>query len=247
MKKPIRWIIPLIVLLACSPKSHEYVEDAFLAGENIVATLSDAPDVVTINDATLALTLDAGGGADLVTVNGLSVATTINLGADNARDRIIVVDTSAPLQIEGLSLSSGGGVDTLTVDRSATTAAVTGSLQDTASGVLSGVTDADITFDGKRNVLLKTSVFSVDPHAGLELDYNRLVFLRMGMGNMKMITEFDRNESFDFQQSLSIGIHFRNITVDYALTDLGDQSIALYSNIFSLRYSFDLPGKKSRN
>ncbi len=107
--------------------------------------------------------------------------------------------------------------------------------------------DADITFDGKRNVLIRTSVFSVDPHMGLELDYMRLVYLRMGMGNMQIIPEFDQENSLDFQPSLGIGIHLKNFTIDYALTDLADQSIALYSNIFSLRYSFSLPGRKSPN
>ena len=107
--------------------------------------------------------------------------------------------------------------------------------------------DADITLDGKRNVLLSTSVFSIDPHVGLEVDYNKLVFLRLGMGNMHMIPEFDQEDSFDFQPSLGIGIHWRNFTVDYALTDIADQSIALYSNIFSLRYSFNLPGSGRGN
>lgn len=102
--------------------------------------------------------------------------------------------------------------------------------------------DADITLDGKRNTLLRTTVFSIDPHVGLELDYNRLVFLRLGAGNMKMIPDYDDEQSFDFQPSLGLGISWRNFTVDYALTDIADQSIALYSNIFSLRYSFNLPG-----
>jgi hypothetical protein len=107
--------------------------------------------------------------------------------------------------------------------------------------------DADITLDGKRNVLVRTSVFSIDPHMGLEFDYNRLVFFRLGMGNMQVIPDFDTNKTFDFQPSLGIGIHWRNIAVDYALTDIADQSIALYSNIFSLRYSFDLPGRRSHS
>jgi hypothetical protein len=102
--------------------------------------------------------------------------------------------------------------------------------------------NADLTLDGKRNVLVKTSVFSIDPHVGLEVDYRRLVFLRMGMGNMNMMPDFDQKQSFDFQPSLGIGIHWRSFTVDYALTDIADQSIALYSNIFSLRYSFNLHG-----
>jgi len=105
--------------------------------------------------------------------------------------------------------------------------------------------DADITLDGKRNVLVRTSVFSIDPHVGLELDYDQLVFLRLGIGNMHMIPDFEQKNSFDFQPSLGLGIHWKNFTIDYALTDIADQSIALYSNIFSLKYSFNLPGQRN--
>lgn len=100
--------------------------------------------------------------------------------------------------------------------------------------------NADVTFDGKRHVLASTSFLSIDPHLGMELDYNKLVFLRLGIGNMQMIPDFENQKSFDFQPSLGLGIHWRNFTVDYALTDISDQSIALYSNIFSLKFNFQL-------
>jgi len=35
--------------------------------------------------------------------------------------------------------------------------------------------DADITTDGKRNVLLKSNIFSVDPHLGIELSYQNIL------------------------------------------------------------------------
>jgi hypothetical protein len=107
--------------------------------------------------------------------------------------------------------------------------------------------DADLTFDGKRNVLVRTSLFSVDPHVGLEVDYNRLVYLRLGMGSMQIVPDFDQQNTFDFQPSLGLGIHWRNFAIDYALTDISDQSIALYSNVFSFRYSFNLPGRSGGN
>ena len=100
--------------------------------------------------------------------------------------------------------------------------------------------NADVTFDGKRHVLASTRYVSIDPHLGMELDYNRLVFLRLGIGNMQLIPDFENEKSFDFQPSLGLGIHWRNFTIDYALTDISDQSIALYSNIFSLKFNFQL-------
>ncbi len=101
--------------------------------------------------------------------------------------------------------------------------------------------DADITFDGKRHVLIGTNFMSIDPHIGFEFDYRKIIFLRLGMCNIQLIPDFDKNKSFDFQPSLGLGVRLKNFVVDYALTDLGDQSIALYSNVFSLAYSFNIP------
>ncbi len=101
--------------------------------------------------------------------------------------------------------------------------------------------DAELTFDGKRHVLLSTRFVSIDPHFGIELDYKKTIYLRMGMGNIQLIPDFDTNKSFDFQPTVGLGIKIKNFAIDYALTDLGDQSVALYSNIFSLRYSFNFP------
>jgi hypothetical protein len=112
---------------------------------------------------------------------------------------------------------------------------------------LSAELDADITFDGKRNVMVRSSFLSIDPHMGLEVDYNRLVFLRLGMGNMQVVPDFEKKNSFDFQPGMGIGIHWRNFVVDYALTDIADQSIAPYSNVFSFKYSFNLPGNPPGN
>jgi len=108
-------------------------------------------------------------------------------------------------------------------------------------GILAAM-DADITFDGKRHTLVRTPVFSIDPHLGVELDYNQVIFLRLGMGNVQIIPDIDKSKSFDFQPTLGVGVKLKNFLLDYALTDLGDQSIALYSNVFSLRYMFNLPG-----
>jgi hypothetical protein len=104
--------------------------------------------------------------------------------------------------------------------------------------------DADITFDGKRNVLLGTDFLSVDPHLGLEFDYLKIIYLRLGMGNIQLIPDFDKSKSFDFQPALGLGVRLKNLNIDYALTDPGDQSIALYSNVFSVAYSFNFPSSR---
>lgn len=94
----------------------------------------------------------------------------------------------------------------------------------------------DMTTDGKRNVLIKSDPLSFDPHVGLELGFRNLIFLRMGMGNIQQVTELAGNTTTSFQPNIGIGLQIKRITLDYALTDIGDQSVALYSNLFSLRF-----------
>jgi len=99
--------------------------------------------------------------------------------------------------------------------------------------------DADITTDGKRNVLVKTNLFSIDPHFGAEINYNRLVYFRLGLGNFQKVPDFDNKDAFSLQPNIGLGIKLKRLTIDYALTDIGDQSIALYSNVFSLQFAID--------
>ncbi len=93
----------------------------------------------------------------------------------------------------------------------------------------------DATFDGERNVLIKSNVLSMDPHFGLEGSYMNLVFLRAGVGNYQSYTDAIGKKIKTFQPNIGIGVKIKSITIDYALTDIGDQSAALYSNIFSVK------------
>lgn len=99
--------------------------------------------------------------------------------------------------------------------------------------------DADFTFDGKRHTLIEGDPISIDPHMGLEFQYQDLIYLRMGVGNIQRETDFKQKESIAFQPNMGLGIHYKNFRLDYALTDIGDQSISKYSNVFSLSYAFD--------
>lgn len=99
--------------------------------------------------------------------------------------------------------------------------------------------DADMTFDGKRNVVIKSDPISVDPHIGFEFSYNKMVYLRMGVGNIQRVPDISGKDEMTFQPNIGIGIRYKRFGLDYALTDIGDQSIALYSNVFSVSYSLD--------
>lgn len=96
--------------------------------------------------------------------------------------------------------------------------------------------NADITTDGKRNVLIRGNYSSLDPHVGIEAGYKHLVFIRGGIGNVQKIkSDLGNREIITVQPNIGIGLKIKNLTLDYALTDIGDQSVALYSNVFSLK------------
>lgn len=95
--------------------------------------------------------------------------------------------------------------------------------------------DLDITFDGKRNVPIKTDVVSIDPKIGVEFGYDDFIFLRAGLGNIQTIKNIDASTSTTAQPNIGIGLRLKNVTIDYALTNIGNTSESLYSNVFSLR------------
>ncbi len=99
--------------------------------------------------------------------------------------------------------------------------------------------NTDVTTDGKRNVLVVGNPFSLDPHIGFELGYKNIVFVRGGVGNVQRITKINGNEVLTIQPNIGIGIRIKGIDIDYALTDIGDASTALYSNVFSFRFNLN--------
>ncbi|WP_330442160.1 PorV/PorQ family protein [Flavobacterium sp. C4GT6] len=87
----------------------------------------------------------------------------------------------------------------------------------------------------QTNDLVSTESISFDPAFGFEFGYIDIVYLRGGVGNFQNIREIDGNGKLSFQPNIGLGFKYKGIEVDYALTDIGDQSAALYSNIFSLK------------
>lgn len=93
----------------------------------------------------------------------------------------------------------------------------------------------DLTFDGKRNTIIKSGFVSIDPHIGLETNYKNILSLRLGMANVQQVLDNENNKVLNVQPNIGIGVSIRNLTFDYALTDIGDVSEALFSNVFSLK------------
>jgi hypothetical protein len=99
--------------------------------------------------------------------------------------------------------------------------------------------DFDITFDGKRNTVISSNPISIDPKLGLELSYNNVFFVRGGINNFQQTLD-DRDTTnqkkiWIYQPSIGAGFKVGDVEVDYAFTNLANQSNPLYTNVFSLK------------
>ena len=97
----------------------------------------------------------------------------------------------------------------------------------------------DLTFDGKRNTVLSSNPVSVDPHVGLEASIKDVFFVRGGITNFqKALADGDtlnQKKVWIYQPSIGAGFKIKNVMIDYAFTNLANQSNPLYTHIFSLR------------
>ncbi|GAA4326386.1 PorV/PorQ family protein [Flaviaesturariibacter amylovorans] len=102
----------------------------------------------------------------------------------------------------------------------------------------------DLTFDGQRNTLVSSNGLNIDPRIGLEANINGVLFLRGGVNNFqRALADKDttnQKKVWIYQPSLGAGFRLGNVRIDYAFTNLANQSSALYTHVFSL--SLDLGG-----
>ena len=97
----------------------------------------------------------------------------------------------------------------------------------------------DITLDGKRNALVRSNAMSIAPRLGIDVGYKKIVYLRAGINNIQFIQQFDGTESLSISPNVGVGIKFKKFNIDYALSNIGNQSLALYSNVFSLSFGIN--------
>ena len=97
----------------------------------------------------------------------------------------------------------------------------------------------DFTFDGQRNTVISSKAINIDPRLGLEASYQNAVFFRAGTSNFqKALSDGDtlnKKEVWIYQPSVGAGFRVKNVVIDYAFTNLANQSNPLYTHIFSLR------------
>ena len=106
--------------------------------------------------------------------------------------------------------------------------------------------DLDITFDGRRNTIISMKPVSLDPKLGLEASVKDVFFVRAGINNFqKALNDADstnRSKVWIYQPSIGAGFRISNVQIDYAFTNLANQSNPLYTHIFSVK--LDLKKRK---
>lgn len=108
--------------------------------------------------------------------------------------------------------------------------------------------NVDITFDGRRNTVISSDPISIDPKLGLELHFNKVLFVRGGINNFqKALADGDLNNQkkvWIYQPSLGAGFRIQNVQIDYAFSNLANQSNPLFTHIFSLQFALSNEKKK---
>ena len=107
--------------------------------------------------------------------------------------------------------------------------------------------DGGIATDGQRNVLVSSKAFNLDPRIGLELEYQKNIWLRGGIGNFQRLKndQDPTKKELNFQPNIGVGLRLGRLVVDYALTNIGNVSAVQYSHIFSLKLDFKNNKSKS--
>ena len=100
-------------------------------------------------------------------------------------------------------------------------------------GVLAEL-NIDVTTDGERNVLASADPFSFDPVFGFELDYNQKVFLRGGVNTIQQETDLTGSQFWSVNPNVGVGVKLGGLRIDYAFSNVGEQSNNTYSHVVSM-------------
>src|SRR5690606_13544513 len=79
----------------------------------------------------------------------------------------------------------------------------------------------------QTNAIISSKGLSIQPSVGFEFSYTNMVFVRGGVGNFQNELQIDGNEKVTFQPNIGLGFKYKGIQIDYALTNIGEQSAAL--------------------
>lgn len=99
----------------------------------------------------------------------------------------------------------------------------------------------DLTFDGRRNTVISSDPLSADPKLGLEATYKDVFSIRAGINNFQQALAdgdtLNQKKVWIYQPAVGAGFKLNNFYIDYAFTNLANQSNPLFTHIFSLKFN----------
>lgn len=106
--------------------------------------------------------------------------------------------------------------------------------------------EAGINIDfAKTAALISTDFASITPYAGAELTFQDMIFVRLGINRFQNVTDIESlKRKVSFQPSAGLGIRYKGLTLDYALSNSGVNGSNYFSNFFSLK--LDMEGFRNR-
>ena len=114
-------------------------------------------------------------------------------------------------------------------------------------GLLAEV-NVDLNFDGRRNTVLSGSTISADPKIGLEANWKNVFFVRGGINNFQQALDdadiTNTKKVWIYQPGVGAGFRISTVQIDYAFTNLANQSNPLFTHVFSLK--LDLKKKQTK-
>ena len=129
--------------------------------------------------------------------------------------------------------------------------AILGLAYQTTLSTFSILIESDLNFssNGTKSSIISANRFNIDPTAGFELGYGKMVFIRAGIGNLqRLINETNASavNSFDFQPNVGLGLVLGRVKIDYALANIGNVSSVAASHIFSVNLDFKETDKNKK-
>ncbi len=93
-------------------------------------------------------------------------------------------------------------------------------------------------FEGRGSGIINTPLFNSSPQIGLEADYKKIIFIRMGAYNFQRLPYY-RNGTYstkiNFFPSLGIGLKYKTVELDYSFGNFYNPGFGLSTHFFSIR------------
>ena len=93
-----------------------------------------------------------------------------------------------------------------------------------------------MTFDGRRNTPIATDVVSADFAAGLEVDFRRIVFARLGVDQFQEFRPLGEAEgTLTPRPAIGLGVRVKRFALDYAYSNPGSDA-DLFAHVVSVNF-----------